>query len=99
MSNDIKATVVKGKQVYITNGFRSPGYTDDNIVAMTVADPMVKQPGRILNPICKALEYEGVACYINKQQAGPAGAVFIDKSSISATTFKRLFNTDISEWL
>ena len=99
MSNDLKATVVKGQQIYITNGFQSHSYNNDRIVTMTVASVMVKQPGRILNPIVKALEAEGADCYINKQQAGQAGSVFIEKASITAETFAKLFKTDISEWL
>jgi hypothetical protein len=99
MNKDIQMIAVKGKQLYITDGFVSRQYSNDRIITMTLADPMIKQPGRILNPIKKALVAEGADCYINKQQAGPAGSVFIEKDSITADTFHRLFNADISDWL
>jgi len=99
MSDDIKASVVKGKLIYIANGFKSRNYTNNDIVTITVGDPTVKQAGRILNPVCKALEGAGADCYINKQQAGPAGSVFVEKSSITSATFDSVMGVDISEWL
>ena len=96
---DIKATVVKGKQIYITDGFMSRNYDNDRIITMTVANAMDKQPGRTLGLIKRTLEAEGVYSYINKQQAGNAGSVFIEKKDITADVFSKLFGTDISEWL
>lgn len=98
VKGDMAMTVVKGQKVIISNGFKSRNYNSDSIIALTLLSPP-KQPGRIYNPIVKAFKAKGESAYLNKMQAGPGGAVFIDKSDTLIANFKALLGTDLSPWI